>query len=72
MLKIYMPPRYANIYSLRVTIYMCKEICHSITGFCGNYDGIKANDLRTRTGDPVPNNYAGYKQIANSYNLDQK
>ena len=70
MIKIYLPPPDADKHSIRVVVYICKALCNNITGLCGNYDGIKANDLRTKDGDPVPDNSVGYNQIANSYNID--
>ena len=72
MIKIYLPPPNANKHSIRVVIYICKRLCNNnITGLCGNYDGDKDNDLETSNQVPVPATYAGYKQIANSYNLEE-
>ena len=72
MIKIYLPPPNADKHSIRVVVYICKDLCKdNITGLCGNYDGDKDNDLETSNGVSVPATYAGYKQIANSYNLEE-
>ena len=41
-----------------------------ITGLCGNFDGITENDLTTKQGESVPDDWRGWNRVGDSWKVD--